>query len=182
MRLFVAVWPTREVREVLRELPQPARKGVRWVSERNWHVTLFFLGEIEDQAAAKRALATIDLADLGKVQAKLGPITGLLGRHILQVPISGLDELASRVRGAPWPRGGWSTSKDQAPVFEGHLTLARAKDPNGIRSLTGRLVQASWEVRSFDLVSSELRIDGARYTTIATRFLPTEADPTGRMI
>jgi len=193
MRLFVAVWPTTQVREVLEELPQPPRKGVRWVPARNWHVTLLFLGEMEDKAAAKRALSAIDLGSLGKVEAKLGPVTGLLGRHILQVPVSGLDELASRVRAAPWPAPRTVVSKEeaskeeavskgQAPSFQGHLTLARAKDPSGIRSLAGRLVQARWEVRSIDLVSSELRIDGARYATIATRLLPTEADPQGRTI
>ncbi len=48
MRLFVAVWPSAAVVDELRGLERPARPGVRWTTADQWHVTLRFLGEMED--------------------------------------------------------------------------------------------------------------------------------------
>ena len=46
-RLFVALWPPDEVREELRQLHRKDQRGVRFVPEDNWHVTLRFLGEAD---------------------------------------------------------------------------------------------------------------------------------------
>ena len=46
-RLFVAAWPDAETIERLRALGRPDEPDVRWVPERNLHVTLRFLGDVE---------------------------------------------------------------------------------------------------------------------------------------
>ena len=56
MRLFLAVWPSPEVVDVLRALPRPDTPGVRWSTEDQWHVTVEFLGEC-DLAPATRCLS-----------------------------------------------------------------------------------------------------------------------------
>lgn len=123
MRLFVAVRPPAEVVDALRALPRPPRRGLRWTSPSQWHVTLRFLGEVDDPAGVASAVATVPhRTRAGRPVAQLGSETAwFAGRRVLQVPVAGLDDLAAGVAGATasfGPEGG--------PAFTGHLTLARA--------------------------------------------------------
>jgi 2'-5' RNA ligase len=156
--LFVAVWPPAEVLDALEHLERPARPGLRWTTRDQWHVTLRFLGRVEDPESVQDALQ--DLGWLPATTASAGPSTAKLGASILCVPVAGLDELAVAVAEA-------TTGQPPPEPYRGHLTLARAKRGVAIRDLAGVPFTAAWTVDQFSLVESETHPDGARYQVVA---------------
>ncbi|PZS18348.1 MAG: RNA 2',3'-cyclic phosphodiesterase [Acidimicrobiales bacterium] len=168
MRLFVAVWPAPEVVTTLAELPRPGIDGVRWTKPEQWHVTLRFLGEVTDLDGALGALDRIDVAPMVGTVAEMGPATACFGRHVLQVPVEGLDALAAEVLVATGEVGG----APGAP-FSGHLTLARARSRGiDLRPLAGVAVSVRWPVAAITLVASSLGGTGSRYRILASRLIP----------
>jgi RNA 2',3'-cyclic 3'-phosphodiesterase len=168
-RLFVAAWPDADTVRRLRELGRPDEAGVRWVPERNLHVTLRFLGEVDPSEVGRR-LAT---ADLPATRAVLGPEIERLGGQQIVVPVAGVDALAAAVRSATAEVG----EHDSRP-FRGHLTIARTRR-GATSSLIGRALTSSFDVSEVALVASELLPTGAVYTTVATFPIGTASSATG---
>ncbi len=170
VRLFVSVSPPEAVIEVLLGLPRPDLAQLRWTTEKQWHVTLRFLGEVEDPGPVTAALRVVPavLAERGvkEVRAALGPTTAWFsGRQVLQAPVAGLDALARAVSEVT---AACSHGVDDHR-FSGHLTLARVRGrARGPASLAGVPLAASWRVRAFELMSSVVGPRGARYQTMAT--------------
>ncbi|MBN2624826.1 MAG: hypothetical protein JXA83_15715 [Acidimicrobiales bacterium] len=164
MRLFVAVHPPRDVEDVLAALHRPPRDGVRWTGPPDWHVTLRFLGEVDDPVPVADAL---DVADLAPCQAVLGPAVAVLGRGLLVVPVTGVDVLAAAVVGATAHVG---APPDPRP-FRGHVTLARARRGR-VGGLAGEAVAARFPVTEVRLVRSNLgQGSGPRYEVLHVRRL-----------
>ena len=172
--MFVAVWPPVEVLHLLAGLDRPAHPDVRWTTPDQWHVTLRFLGRVDD--AERSALMTAwEAIELSAAQAVLGPEAKRFGDSILQIPVDGLDLLAASVVAATAAVG---EPPDPRP-FHGHLTLARARGRTRVlRQLARMPVEASWRVEDIALVVSHTNPAGARYETIARRTLP--CDTVGR--
>ncbi|MGH8988845.1 MAG: 2'-5' RNA ligase family protein, partial [Acidimicrobiales bacterium] len=172
-RLFVGAWPPAEVSALLSTLARPSLGAVRWTAPEHWHVTFAFLGDVAvsrlgDVGAAVLA-ATARAA--APPEAHLGPATRCLGRHVLCVPVDGLDELALTVRRA---LDALLPGASLDGPFLGHLTLARSRGRRDLpASLAGAPVEARWQVREVDLVRSELGPAGARYTTLVRATVPT---------
>lgn len=174
MRLFVAAWPDDETRRRLAglELELGRTKGLRFVGPERWHITLRFLGEVQEEAIAplSAALVTHVAAFGGTVECRLGPGTGwFTGVRVLQLPAAGLDGLADAVRTATLP---FVPEPDGTqPAFNGHLTLARSKGRRlGVAALgdmAGIPFEAAFPVTAVDLVSSQPSPQGHRYTTVA---------------
>lgn len=162
-RLFVAAWPSAEVRSVLRALPSDDEPGVRRVAPQNWHVTLRFVGDAEPDAA----VALLTETALPRAVARLGPAIERLDARQVVVPVAGVDELAAVVRDATAPIG----ELDRRP-FRGHLTIARTR-PRARTRLLGASIDTAFTVHEVALVASQLTPDGPVYTTLAT--FPTRA-------
>jgi 2'-5' RNA ligase len=156
-RLFVAVHPDAAATRALRALPRPDERGVRWVPEENWHVTLRFLGAC-DPAVAKVRLAA---ARLPACRVALGPAVGWLGPQLV-VPAAGVDDLAAAVLAATADVG-----EPPGHRFRGHLTVARTRR-GATTTILGHPFAADFDVTSIALVRSQLTTEGARYTTVAT--------------
>ena len=170
MRTFVAAWPDEAAREALHALELGRERNLRLVGPTRWHVTLRFLGDVADEALGPlgEALAAGAAAFPGPVECRLGPATGwFTGVRVLQLPASGLDELAVAVRAATQP---FSPGADQdEPPFNGHLTLARVKGrlgPAAQAALAGIPFDARFAVGHVDLVASEPSPRGHVYTTL----------------
>jgi 2'-5' RNA ligase len=164
MRLFVAVTPPDEVLDLVAALPRPDVVGVRWTTRSQWHVTLRFLGRVDDGdvGAVVEKLTTVRAA---QVSASLGPEVARFGHRVLQLPVDGLSSLAADVIGATATFG----EPPEDRPFRGHLTLARVGRGAGrvdLRPLCGTPLSASWPVTSFELYSSQLHPHGARYTVV----------------
>ena len=165
MRLFVAVWLPYEVVNTVAALDRPEVPGLRWTTQDQWHVTLRFLGRVDDALVEPLA----DALPSGPAPAvTLGPTTRRLGRSILVAPVRGLDDLAAAVLAASSPL----VPAEEARPFHGHLTLARAGRGTSVpSSLVGVPLAGAWTARRVSLVRSETRPDGARYTEVAGRDL-----------
>ena len=164
MRLFVAVWPPPEIVATLDGLQRPEVDGLRWTTPEQWHVTLRFLGDVDERVARE---AFVRLAAAGPVTAQLGPATGRFGRRVLHVPVAGLDGLAAASVSATADVG---APPDDRP-FAGHVTLARARERRGVdlRPLAGVPVTGTWAVTEVTLVASRLGGRGpARYEVVET--------------
>lgn len=140
MRRFLAVWPPAPVVEALAPLARvPAEK---------LHVTLRFLSDVPFDVDACRAVR------LPAATATLAATTTTFGRRVLHVPVDGLEALAAAVDPQP-----------DRP-FSGHLTLARSRRGEDLRSQAGLAVpsgaQVPWPVVEVTLVVSA----GGRYEVV----------------
>ena len=187
MRLFVAAWPDDDTRRRLGGLQQELgrTRGLRFVGPARWHVTLRFLGEVDDDTAGPLGDALVAAAATvsGPVECRLGPGTAwFTGVRVLQVPATGLDSLAATVRQATRPFV--PEPADPEPPFNGHLTLARARGRRlGVAAL-GEMsnvpFEAAFTVRAVDLVRSQPSPDGHRYDTLVRAPLGGGVTPGGR--
>ena len=161
VRLFVAALPDKSTVDRLRGAcggwPRPTVAGLRWTGPDQWHVTLRFLGSVDPGEAA----AALDGLGWAAAEARLGPVTALLGRGVLMVPVSGVDGLAGAVAAATVDLGGLPENRP----FTGHLTLARSRGrvPAGWE---GRPVTGAFPVVEVCLVRSETLPEGARYEVL----------------
>ena len=170
--MFVAAWPDDETKQRLSDLDLTPEKGVRPVGPDRWHITLRFLGEVDEALVPALAGALRDAvaAVPGPVECRLGPGTGwFTGVRVLQVPAAGLDALAAAVRDATLPLVAEPAQGE--PPFNGHLTLARAKGRRRAgpapRALAGIPVDAAFAVDHVDLVVSTPSPRGHVYATVA---------------
>jgi RNA 2',3'-cyclic 3'-phosphodiesterase len=172
VRMFVAVWPDVSTVRVLSGLGLPGAPYLRPVRPEHWHITLQFLGDVDDDLIPSLTGALAEAADSAEhpVRCALGPsTTWFSGGRVLQIPASGLERTAATVRQAtraamPGPASGPSS-------FAGHLTVARVKgrglDRSRRTALAGIPCAAEFDVARFDLVASELSPDGPGYTGLA---------------
>ena len=159
----MAVTPPAAVLDAVAALPRPDRPGVRWTTRDQWHVTLRFLGDVEDPAPVEAALRS---APLPAATMRVGPAVAALGRHVVVLPVEGIDELAKVVIEATARFG---RPPEDRP-FRGHLTLARVKRGSAAR-LAGAPLVADCRVDAVELFRSRLHPEGARYERLATVLL-----------
>jgi 2'-5' RNA ligase len=125
-------------------------------------VTIRFLGEVASNAALTEALGAAASGSQA-VTAALGPRPTALNERVWVLPVEGLDGLAGAVQEA---------TREVVPVtgrrrFRGHVTLARARQPESLARLPAAEVRGDWTVDAFTLVCSELHPHGARYEVMA---------------
>ncbi|MBX6390398.1 MAG: RNA 2',3'-cyclic phosphodiesterase [Frankia sp.] len=176
-RLFVAATLPATVVEILAAAAERARAAapelaLRWVEPARMHLTLVFLGSVDD--ALRPELAE----RLGRVASRHPPVAvrlagpGRFGHRVLWVGVAGeLAPLAAGVRRAAERAG--VTGLDDRPL-RAHLTLARSReDPRPWRRRPGTgggqptdlaplvellrdLPETAWTVDRFALMSSVL--------------------------
>jgi 2'-5' RNA ligase len=168
-RLFVAVTPPAEVVDALGAAvarARPAAPALRWVDLARSHLTLAFLGSVDD--AVRAALAE----RLGHVAARHPPVDvrlagpGRFGDRVVWAGVAGdLAPLAAGVRRAAQRAG--VAGVDLKPLRP-HLTLAHARTAGGteqrglpvdlrpVVAALGGLPPLAWTVTGFDLMSSVL--------------------------
>jgi RNA 2',3'-cyclic 3'-phosphodiesterase len=180
-RTFIAVelpdsvraFLTREITRLSRAMP-----GVRWVDPASLHLTLAFLGELDDDTLAAAMSATLEAATSG---APFMLRTGALGTfgpqhapRIIWLGVEGemarllalQDTLAQRLEDASFPR-------EQRP-FSPHLTLCRLKTPLAPEASTRleallrepRRESTRWRIDCISAMKSELGRSGAHYTRL----------------
>jgi 2'-5' RNA ligase len=158
VRLFVALWPPDHVVAELERLHRKDQRGVRFVRPENWHITLRFLGDVNEG----ETIAALDHGEFGSSTVRLGPGVDLLGPYTVAVRAQGADGLIDEVIRVTSDLG-----EPTAKRPDGHLTLARLERRAQLPRILGHLVEASWTVDEVTLVRSTLRPDGARYEIVA---------------
>lgn len=170
-RLFVALRPSRPIRELLIRAMHGI-SGARWQSDEQLHLTLRFIGEVdhhraEDIAAALGALhaptitARIAGVDLFERQGRPHMVWAGVEPH---EPIAALhrkiDQRLARVGVAPETR-----------AFLPHITLARLNRGSGpvapFLALNSDLASPTFDFSEVLLYESELGHGGSRYHPVA---------------
>ena len=171
MRMFVAVWPDDATRRRIEDLALPAGPHLRLVNPGQWHVTLRFLGDVDNQVIQElsAALTAVTQVVAGPVGCEVGPATGWFDdSRVLYLPVRGLDRLAQAVRAATVPVV--PPAQQDEPPFVGHLTLARSRRRHPATAEWAAAVpvafSASFEVTHFDLVASKPSPRGAYYISV----------------
>ena len=169
----MAAWPDEPTRGRLAALERQLEptKGLRFVGRPRWHVTLRFLGDVDELAANQlaRALHECTAGQSGPVECQLGPATAwFTAVRVLQLPASGVEGLAATVRAATVPLVARPAAE---PPFNGHLTLARSKGRRlsgaARERLEGVAFESTFAVHHIDLVSSAPSRDGHVYASVA---------------
>ena len=181
MRLFVAIAPPPAVLDELDARAAPLRAGrddLRWTSREAWHVTLAFLGQVDESAAARllprleRAAQRHHMFRLGFCGA--GAFPAPARANVLWSGLSGdrraLADLAQSVAagasraGAPPP--------DKGRRFQPHVTLARCRMPADVTGLVAALADYQgqpWIADRIHLVRSRLGAgEQPRYATLGS--------------
>lgn len=175
MRLFVAADLPEALKAAVEEqVVEPLRArlpAARWTRPEGRHLTLKFLGPVEDDRVAPigRALAAAAAvhAPFESGLENLGAFPSLRRPRVLWLGLghgkAAMAALAADVERLLEPEG----FQPEGRPFNVHLTLARFKDPRPVGPLPAVAVPVErFPVGEVVLFASELRRDGARYTAV----------------
>ena len=180
MRLFIAITPPPAVLDDLesRVAPlRPAWPALRWTGLPAWHLTLAFLGDVGEDAAAaleprlERAARRHPSLSLCFTGAGAFPSprrarvlwTGIGGDRAALTALSRSVAAGARRAGAAPP--------DEGRTFRPHLTLARCNEPASIADLVSALTGyegAPWTAAEIHLIRSHLGGAAPEYETRGT--------------
>jgi 2'-5' RNA ligase len=181
MRLFVAIAPPPAVLDELDALTGPFRAGrpeLRWTSREAWHVTLAFLGQVDESAAA-RLLPRLERAARRHHALRLtfcgaGAFPAPARADVLWSGLAGDREALARLAesvAAGASRAG-APAPDRHRRFQPHLTLARCRVPADVTQIVAALAGYQgppWTADRVHLVRSRLGATGPpRYATLAS--------------
>ena len=181
-RCFVALPLPQKYQEALPEIASAwdaaLRSKLKWTTQGNWHLTIFFLGELEPDVlfSVQNVLHTVDRHRFQLQAGGAGFFPAHKTPRVLWVGLrQGAREcvqLAKDVESALLPLG-FTPSKRP---FRPHLTLARIKRPGSDdwSSILQWLQQKQWpsfEVDRFVLYASRLTAKGPEYRVINEYFL-----------
>jgi RNA 2',3'-cyclic 3'-phosphodiesterase len=179
-RLFVGLGLDEALRQRIarclppRDAPGAARvPGLRWLSPNNWHLTLQFLGRVEDEAVAGVLAACAQAAravepfaiELGGVGAFGSPRRARVVWIGVQSGHPQVAALAEALFAASEPLG---FAREQRE-FRSHLTVARLKTPSDVAALLATLhvPETAMRVEELTLFCSHLSSRGAEYEPLA---------------
>ncbi|HEX2919736.1 MAG TPA: RNA 2',3'-cyclic phosphodiesterase [Bacteroidales bacterium] len=178
-RVFIAIKidPDKNCRKFISTLrSELADESIKWTSEENLHVTLSFLGNVEENTipGLKNMLTTIssDYREFELIITGLGVFKSLNDPKIIQAGIyhsETLNALQLRIEQALVEEG-FETDKKQ---FVPHLTLGRVKLMKNVRKLKTLLLKChSYEIqkiiiRNVILFESVLTQKGPVYTPLS---------------
>ncbi len=180
LRTFIAVPIDKAIRDHAVALQDSlARSGaeVKWVESENIHVTLLFLGEVEDRTVPEvcRVVAevTADLAPFEMSVEGVGCFPSPRRPKTLWVGVgAGRQELVGLHDALEPPLLDLGCYRREERQYTPHITLGRVKGPTGTEQLATALARrADWRggqvrVREILVMSSELRPEGPTYTVL----------------
>jgi len=198
MRLFVAIAPPPAVLDELDALVDPLRarqQDVRWTDREAWHVTLAFLGQV-DESTTDRLLPRLEWAARSQHNIRLtfagaGTFPAAHRANVLWSGLSGdcgaLEQLAESVTAGASSAGTPPPGKVRS--FQPHLTLARCRMPADVTEQVAALASFQgqpWIADRVHLVRSRLGApvhaasSEPRYTSLASwplRAFDRDTDP-----
>ena len=146
--------------------------GARWIDVENYHLTLRFIGDIDDKTAydvaavletVRRQAFTVRLEELGSFRRRQAARDRRPGEAV-----AAIDRIAGRagaLDAAHWHRAG-------AAQFTPHVTLARLRGASTLAvadylAMRGGFFSRSFEVERFVLFSSRASTGGGPYVVEA---------------
>jgi 2'-5' RNA ligase len=187
LRTFIAVELSKAIRDrciALQETLARSATDVKWVEEENLHVTLLFLGEVEDrdipalckavaECCARQPAFPITIETVGCFPNPRRP-------RIVWVGVgTGSPELCQLHDALEPPLLDLGCYRREDRQYTPHITLGRVKSDRPTDSLAAALAkQAKWhggttDVREVLVLSSELTPKGPMYSVLSRAKLPT---------
>lgn len=174
MRLFIAVDLPSEIKKYLSSLKNsfPKKGKVAWVREENLHVTLKFLGEVEEARIAGiiNGLSDIQFDKFSLTLSRLGFFPGESAPRVFWANFTDASKLKNIAHEMDMKL---KEFKKDHP-FQGHLTLARIKylsleEKDQFLKEAGKmnLENKSFVVEEFGLYHSTLSQKGSKYGIIS---------------
>lgn len=180
MRLFVAIVPPAAALAELLAAVDPLRARapeLRWTSTQAWHLTLAFLGEVQERSVPELSVRLERAAHRHPQQllaiAGGGAFPSAARAQVLWAGFSADDRAlaalaasvsaGARRAGAPPP--------DEHRRYRAHLTLARCRTPADVSGLTQELSGFSgsaWVADSISLIRSYLTGGAPRYEDVGS--------------
>jgi 2'-5' RNA ligase len=187
LRTFLAIDVGKAIRDRCLALQDAlARDGaeLKWVEEENIHLTLLFLGEVEDRelpplcravadCCAERDTFTLSVESVGCFPNPRRPRIVWVGVGAGAIEVCNLHDALE----SPLMKLGCYRREDRA--YTPHITLGRLRGDRGSGALASALArQAKWRggettVREVCVFSSELRPEGPIYTVLSRAKLRT---------
>ena len=179
MRVFVAIDVPDDVRRALGDLIATLEKtcrGARWMHTEAMHITLKFIGEVNEETVKRIRNAMAGVRAAGPIEIHFRGTGFFPNASHPRVFWAGIEapptlaELAADIEQSLEPLG--IPREDRA--FKPHLTLARFKSEEGLPNLRETLEQlgpsefGATIARSFHLYQSVLKAAGAEHTRIAS--------------
>lgn len=193
MKLFVAIVPPQQALQELaaavrplHRLPQAA--ALRWTALPTWHLTLAFLGQVDDGTLPEleRGLAAV-AAGQPAFELRLAD-GGRFGDRALWAGVGGDTAALARLAEATVDAVGRVGIRTDGHGFTGHLTLARSSVPRDSRDRGPRRPGAAdlgpladalagfhgepWPAATLHLMHSQSVGGGKHYETVAAWTLP----------
>lgn len=172
-RLFVALDLPDAIKDQLVEVAKGV-PGVKWVGREQMHLTLRFIGEVDDAqlAAAQAALAGVRAAPFDMLLKGVGQFPPRGAARVLWVGVAPAPGLTALQRGVEAAISGAQLPPADKP-FAAHITLGRVRtSPQPM--VIGRYLNqhAAFETppipaREFALYASRLSPHGPSYTRLA---------------
>lgn len=173
LRLFVGLALPHELRTRLSGMILHRFPGAKWVPPQNYHLTLRFIGEVDNGRAddIDAGLSTIAARGFDLTLAGVGTFETRGRPHALWVGVernAALEHLRAKVESAVVRAG----CEPERRRYQPHVTLARLDNPDPMRlgeflSLYGPFRAPAVPVERFTLFSSHLAKDQAHYTAEA---------------
>ncbi|WP_329281589.1 RNA 2',3'-cyclic phosphodiesterase [Streptomyces sp. NBC_00691] len=172
MRLFAAVLPPRERLDELAHVVDrlhrlPGADGLRWTSQPGWHLTLAFMGEVDEELLPELRVRLARAAHRTPSFSLRLHGGGHFGRRALWAGIAGdLDELRLLAERADAAARRAGVAMDEHRRYQAHLTVARARgdaaDLHPFLDELGTFEGSRWEAGELVLVRSNLPVSGVR--------------------
>ena len=181
MRLFIAVDLPIELKKILMSLQSKLKEYVygNFVSEENAHITMKFLGEVDDSKVDKiKSLCKEASSEFKSFKANLQRLGVFPNENYIRVIWVGiydgkdtLEEIYKKIDAKLAPLG----FKDKHG-FSGHITLARVKNVKDKENLIKFISEnktkdfGSFDVKEIKLMKSTLTRTGSEYEEIGKFF------------
>lgn len=182
IRVFIAIELPKEMLEALASVQDEIKRGLKvsmrgisWVKPGNTHLTIKFLGDIDQEDVDDIAEALKKAADgvppFEVTPGDVGGFPSLKNPRVLWVGLDDSDELTGLHENIETELSVLGFEREDRP-FRAHLTLCRIKPPADGKAV-GRIAEEikpvtgnSFCVDSFSLIRSQLSPRGARYTVL----------------
>jgi 2'-5' RNA ligase len=172
LRLFIAALLPEEIKARIDEyirVVKPRCEGVKWENHDKLHVTLKFLGNVEDSMAEQVSSAVGSLVrDYSPFEMDVlnfGGFPDLRTPRVLVIGLSenpGLSSLQDRIEGELEPLG----FSREARKFIPHVTIGRIKSRLRIKEPLPIPDKCKFTIDEVGVIKSETRRDGSVYTPL----------------
>jgi 2'-5' RNA ligase len=174
-RVFIAINLPQEIkdelgREIIKLKKENSRAHIKWVEPENLHLTLHFLGSLDDEKikqvieeaqkiVSKYSAFEMSLGIIGCFPDPKRPrvifVEAIESRGVVRQIHAELKSMLQKL----------GIETDTRP-WQSHITLGRVKIPSACRGLDINISPSSFSIESVDLMESELLPQGPRYSII----------------